>query len=78
MSKTHVIHLQTINFITLIVTKIISSCILQAVVNGLKKLGHKMKRYKDRGSVVCAVARQNNIVYANADYRKGGEVYGID
>ncbi|XP_011495084.1 PREDICTED: gamma-glutamyltranspeptidase 1-like [Ceratosolen solmsi marchali] len=49
----------------------------KSVIDGLKALGHKTSRYRDRGSVVCILIRNNNTIYANADYRKGGDVYGI-
>lgn len=48
------------------------------VIDGLKDLGHKTMRYRDRGSVVCGLARINGTIFANADYRKGGDVYGTD
>ncbi|XP_003424878.1 scoloptoxin SSD14 isoform X1 [Nasonia vitripennis] len=48
------------------------------VVDGLKALGHKTSRYRGRGSVICLLVRVNNTIYANADHRKGGDVYGID
>ncbi|RZF42625.1 hypothetical protein LSTR_LSTR001420 [Laodelphax striatellus] len=44
----------------------------------LQKLGHKMSRYRDRGSVVCSLVQNNGTIYANADYRKKGEVYGMN
>ncbi|XP_046595489.1 glutathione hydrolase 1 proenzyme isoform X1 [Neodiprion lecontei] len=50
----------------------------KSLVDGLHAMGHETSRYRDRGSVVCAIVRVNGTVYANADYRKGGEVYGID
>lgn len=48
------------------------------VIDGLRFMGHETLRYRDRGSVVCAIARVNGTIHANADYRKGGDVYGID
>ncbi|KAJ8680276.1 hypothetical protein QAD02_016063, partial [Eretmocerus hayati] len=48
------------------------------VINGLRALGHKTSRYRERGSVVCILAKKNDTILANADYRKGGDVYGID
>ncbi|XP_043272788.1 scoloptoxin SSD14-like isoform X2 [Venturia canescens] len=48
------------------------------LLEGLTRLGHRISRYRDRGSVVCALARINDTIYANVDYRKSGEVYGID
>jgi gamma-glutamyltranspeptidase / glutathione hydrolase / leukotriene-C4 hydrolase len=53
--------------------------ILQQVIDGLEKIGHKTKRYRDRGSIICAIVKLlDGYIYANADHRKGGEVYGID
>lgn len=48
------------------------------VVDGLKSLGHAVERYRVRGSVACVVLYENSTIFANADYRKGGDVYGID
>lgn len=52
--------------------------ITEPMVEGLQKLGHKMSRYRDRGSVVCSLVQNNGTIYANADYRKKGEVYGMN
>ncbi|KAF2884624.1 hypothetical protein ILUMI_21545 [Ignelater luminosus] len=51
---------------------------IQQVISGLEALGHKMKRYRDRGSVICALLKKNDTIYANADHRKGGDVYGLN
>ncbi|XP_029158829.1 glutathione hydrolase 1 proenzyme-like isoform X3 [Nylanderia fulva] len=48
------------------------------VIDGLKRLGHVTKRYRERGSVVCVILYENSTIFANADYRKGGDVYGVD
>lgn len=48
------------------------------VIDGLKRLGHATKRYRERGSVVCVILYENSTIFANADYRKGGDVYGIE
>ncbi|XP_012061163.1 PREDICTED: gamma-glutamyltranspeptidase 1-like [Atta cephalotes] len=48
------------------------------VVDGLKRLGHVTERYKLRGSIACVVLYENSTIFANADYRKGGDVYGIN
>jgi len=48
------------------------------VIDGLKRRGHVTKRYKERGSVACVIFYANATIFANADYRKGGDVYGID
>ncbi|XP_046680502.1 scoloptoxin SSD14-like isoform X2 [Homalodisca vitripennis] len=52
--------------------------VIAPLIRSLQAIGHKTKRYRDRGSIVCALARQDDKIYANADYRKGGEVYGMD
>ncbi|KAL1494054.1 hypothetical protein ABEB36_009714 [Hypothenemus hampei] len=49
--------------------------ILQQVVDGLKGLGHKMHR--NFASVVCALIKRNEQIFANADHRKGGDVFGL-
>ncbi|CAK9812178.1 Scoloptoxin SSD14 [Anthophora quadrimaculata] len=48
------------------------------VIDGLKKIGHKTARYRVRGSVACVIFVKNKTVHANADFRKGGDVYGLD
>ena len=50
--------------------------VLDQVVKGLEELGHKTSRYRNSGSVVCAICKFNNSITANADFRKGGEVFG--
>lgn len=39
--------------------------------------GHKMVRFDYRGAVVCAISKNATGVYANADYRKAGDVEGL-
>ncbi|PSN54339.1 Gamma-glutamyltranspeptidase 1 [Blattella germanica] len=51
--------------------------ILDQVVKGLEMLGHETDRYRGRGSIICALAKLKNAIIANADFRKGGDVYGI-
>ncbi|KAF5293555.1 hypothetical protein FQA39_LY03040 [Lamprigera yunnana] len=51
---------------------------LQQVISGLKEKGHNASRYSDTGSVVCAILVQNGSIIANADFRKGGDVYGLN
>ncbi|KAH0810404.1 hypothetical protein GEV33_012386 [Tenebrio molitor] len=46
---------------------------LQQVVDGLKAIGHKTNRYKDAGSIICALLKASDYIYANADHRKGGD-----
>ncbi|XP_047991871.1 glutathione hydrolase 1 proenzyme-like isoform X1 [Leguminivora glycinivorella] len=50
--------------------------ITEGIVNGLKAKGHVMTRYRGRGSIVCALYRNKTAIYANADFRKGGDVSG--
>ncbi|KAK9504403.1 hypothetical protein O3M35_010743 [Rhynocoris fuscipes] len=52
--------------------------ILQQIIDGLENLGHKTSRYRERGSIICAVSNQNGKIYANTDFRKGGEVTGLN
>ncbi|KAL4716683.1 hypothetical protein ACJJTC_004802 [Scirpophaga incertulas] len=52
--------------------------VLKHVVQGLRARGHGILRYTDRGSIVCALFRNSTGIYANADFRKGGDVAGID
>ncbi|CAG5045037.1 unnamed protein product [Parnassius apollo] len=52
--------------------------ITEDVVQGLKAKGHGMVRYRGRGSIICALFRNKTGIYANADFRKGGDVAGID
>ncbi|XP_037970806.2 glutathione hydrolase 1 proenzyme isoform X2 [Plutella xylostella] len=52
--------------------------IIEDVVSGLRAKGHGMVRYSGRGSIVCALFRNKTAIYANADFRKGGDVSGLD
>nr|CAH7730602.1 unnamed protein product [Callosobruchus chinensis] len=52
--------------------------VLQAIVDGLRAIGHQLKRDTGTtGSIICALLKQANKIIGNADYRKGGDVYGI-
>lgn len=51
---------------------------MQQVLMGLEKLGHRINRYRDRGSIICAITKKEDKIFANADFRKGGEVFGMD
>ncbi|KAG8232035.1 hypothetical protein J437_LFUL012059 [Ladona fulva] len=51
---------------------------IEQVLHGLKMLGHKLSRYRERGSIVSAIAKQGAHLFANVDYRKGGEVLGLN
>lgn len=51
---------------------------LQDIVKGLRAKGHGLIRYKGRGSVVCAMFRNGTAIYANSDFRKGGDVAGLN
>lgn len=50
-------------------------CLLQQIIDGLKALGHKVHR--DLSSIVCALRKEKDQISANADYRKGGDVFGL-
>ncbi|XP_068633058.1 glutathione hydrolase 1 proenzyme-like [Battus philenor] len=52
--------------------------ITRDIIQGLKAKGHGMERYRGRGSIVCALFRNRTGIYANADFRKGGDVAGMD
>lgn len=52
--------------------------VLQEILKGLGKLGHKLERYEDRGSIICSLYKNGTVIQANADYRKGGDVSGIN
>ncbi|XP_066940428.1 scoloptoxin SSD14-like isoform X3 [Macrobrachium rosenbergii] len=52
--------------------------ITDKIVSGLKEIGHNTKKFSVGGSVICAVARgEDGKLYANADFRKSGEVDGF-
>lgn len=44
--------------------------VLASVVDGLAEKGHKLKRYKNRGTIVNALSKNSNEIYGIADYRK--------
>lgn len=50
----------------------------QQEIEGLEALGHKTKRFGNWGSIICVLFKLADKIYANADYRKGGDVYGLD
>uniref|UniRef100_A0AAG5DAN6 Gamma-glutamyltransferase n=1 Tax=Anopheles atroparvus TaxID=41427 RepID=A0AAG5DAN6_ANOAO len=50
---------------------------LDIFVKGLQAKGHQTTRYRERGSIICAIAQNSSGVYANADFRKGGDVAGF-
>ncbi|XP_055551316.1 glutathione hydrolase 1 proenzyme-like isoform X3 [Wyeomyia smithii] len=50
---------------------------LEIILRGLQAKGHSIHRYRERGSIVCGIAQNKTGVYANADFRKGGEVSGF-
>lgn len=52
--------------------------ITEDILEGLRKKGHGMVRYRGRGSIVCGLYRNRTGIYANADFRKGGDVAGMD
>ncbi|XP_071446957.1 scoloptoxin SSD14-like isoform X2 [Hetaerina americana] len=51
--------------------------VLHQVIEGLEQIGHKTSRYRERGSIVCAISKQGVHLHANTDYRKGGDVFGF-
>ncbi|XP_011189232.2 glutathione hydrolase 1 proenzyme [Zeugodacus cucurbitae] len=51
--------------------------ILQNVVKSLEAKGHQTKRYRERGSAVCGIEKVRGKLFANADYRKEGDVRGF-
>lgn len=48
------------------------------IIDGLKKFGHETLRYRTHGSIISAIVQHNKSIFANADYRKNGDVYGLD
>lgn len=48
------------------------------MVKGLKAKGHDMVRFNGSGSIVCALYQNKTAIFANADFRKGGDVSGMD
>ncbi|KAK9883484.1 hypothetical protein WA026_001658 [Henosepilachna vigintioctopunctata] len=52
--------------------------ITQNIIEGLEKIGHETKRMPGASSIICALLKQAEKIFANADYRKGGEVFGIN
>ncbi|PZC81497.1 hypothetical protein B5X24_HaOG212702 [Helicoverpa armigera] len=52
--------------------------VTEDIVKGLRAKGHGMVRYRSRGSIICALFRNQTAIYANADFRKGGDVAGMD
>lgn len=55
----------------------IITTIMQLIVKGLRAKGHHTMRYRERGSIICAIAQNASGIYANADFRKGGDVAGF-
>ncbi|XP_064556636.1 glutathione hydrolase 1 proenzyme [Drosophila montana] len=50
---------------------------LQAHVDSLQAKGHQCERYRNRGSVICGIAQNNDSISINSDYRKIGCVAGF-
>ncbi|XP_034480333.1 glutathione hydrolase 1 proenzyme [Drosophila innubila] len=50
---------------------------LQAEVDSLQSKGHQCERYRDRGSVICGIAKDKSGITVNSDYRKLGGVAGF-
>lgn len=57
----------------------ISSSFLQALIEELRKFGHNIKEWNmGMMSIIMGVQRgKDNYLYANSDYRKGGDVGGF-
>lgn len=51
--------------------------ILQADVQSLQAKGHQCERYRNRGSVICGIAKDIDGISVNSDYRKLGGVAGF-
>ncbi|CAH2003890.1 unnamed protein product [Acanthoscelides obtectus] len=52
--------------------------LIQPIVDGLKAVGHHMIRDVSRGSsIICGLLRKAGKIIGNADWRKGGDVYGL-
>ncbi|XP_044758770.1 glutathione hydrolase 1 proenzyme-like isoform X2 [Coccinella septempunctata] len=52
--------------------------ITQQIIEGLEKIGHKTERMSSATSIICALLKTAQQIVANADYRKGGEVFGLN
>lgn len=50
----------------------------QTLLDGLHKLGHASKRQNERGAIVCAIFKNDTGIFANADFRKKGDVVGLN
>ena len=48
----------------------------QEIARGLQARGHKIANVDIAGSKVQGIQRKSGLIYANADYRKGGTVAG--
>lgn len=51
--------------------------ILYEHLQRLRAKGHRCERYRQRGSVICGVARHHEQISVNSDYRKIGGVAGL-
>lgn len=49
----------------------------EQLVAEVRRMGHRMRRYGERGSIVTALQRNASGVFGVADYRKRGEVVGF-
>ncbi len=48
------------------------------IVEGLRRRGHNMTERVLRSAVYAISVEPDGLIYANADYRKGGDVAGLD
>lgn len=51
--------------------------VTEQLVAELRRLGHRVYRYGERGSIVTALYRNESGVFGVADYRKRGDVVGF-
>ncbi|KAK4015774.1 Gamma-glutamyl transpeptidase [Daphnia magna] len=50
----------------------------KTIVEGLRKRGHNVMERVLRSAVYAISVESDGVIYANADYRKGGDVAGLD
>lgn len=49
----------------------------QSSIDELQRLGHRTRRYAERGSIVTALTRNLSGIFGVADFRKRGDVVGF-
>jgi gamma-glutamyltranspeptidase/glutathione hydrolase/leukotriene-C4 hydrolase len=50
--------------------------ILQQILKELNRKKHKIKRYENRGTIICALSQDNGNIFAVSDFRKDSS--GVD